>query len=277
VGTPKRDRQKSNRQYRLEELAKQARRKRTKRLTLRLGIGIPLAVLLLIGLVYLTRNNKSSTAATTASLDTTPLESTLPPTTIPGLAVTGDTPCPPVEGSTERTASFEKAPPMCIDPAKTYTAVVTTTNGAYTIALDAAGAPQTVNNFVVLARYHFYDAVPCHRILAGFMAQCGDPSGTGGGGPGYTIPDELPTGENPYAKGTVAMANGGPDTGGSQFFTVTGDGGAGLPLDYTVFGHVTDGLDTTLAALDAEADPAATNGTPTKDPVSITSVTITES
>jgi cyclophilin family peptidyl-prolyl cis-trans isomerase len=277
VGTPKRDRQKSNRQYRLEELAKQARRKRSKRLALRLGIGIPLAVLFLIGLVYVTRSDNSSTAATTTVVTTAPA-STVPPTTIPGVAITGDTPCPPAEGPAERAASFEKAPPMCIDPAKTYTAVVTTSKGAYTIALDAAAAPQTVNNFVVLARYHFFDGVPCHRIIAGFMVQCGDPSGVGSGGPGYTIPDELPTGTSAYPKGTVAMANtGAANTGGSQFFTVTGDGASSLPSTYSVFGHVTDGLDTTLPALDALADPAADNGIPPKEPVTITSVTITES
>ena len=81
---------------------------------------------------------------------------------------------------------------MCIDPAKTYTATVETNKGTFTITLDPKAAPQTVNNFVALARYHYYDDTPCHRIITGFVVQCGDPTGKGTGGPGYEIPDELP-------------------------------------------------------------------------------------
>jgi len=272
VGTAKRDRQKINRQQRLEELARDARRRRTKRIALRFGIGIPLAVLLLIGLVYLTRNNNESSATPSTSAAAT--TSTVPEAS----TTTGPpAPCPAADGSSAKTTTFAGPQQMCIDVAKTYTAVVDTNLGSYTIALDAEAAPQTVNNFVVLARYHFYDGVSCHRIIPGFMAQCGDPTGTGTGGPGYEFPDELPTGEHPYAKGTVAMANSGPNTNGSQFFTVTGDAPA-LPPSYSVFGHVTDGLDTTLAALDAAGNPdSQANGVPPKTPVTISTVTITES
>jgi peptidylprolyl isomerase/peptidyl-prolyl cis-trans isomerase B (cyclophilin B) len=132
-----------------------------------------------------------------------------------------------------------------------------------------------VNNFVTLARYHYFDGVSCHRIIPGFMAQCGDPTGTGSGGPGYDFPDELPDGSDAYTAGTLAMANAGPNTNGSQFFIITGDA-TFLPPSYSVFGTVTDGMDDTLPALDAAGNPAD-NGVPPLEPVTIESVTITES
>ncbi|MCH7790019.1 MAG: peptidylprolyl isomerase [Acidobacteria bacterium] len=164
---------------------------------------------------------------------------------------------------------------MCIDPAGTYTATVSTTKGDFTIELDAETAPETVNNFVVLAAYQYYDDVAFHRIIPEFMVQggdaVGDPPGTGG--PGYTFDDELPT--EPldngmfYEIGSVAMANSGPNTNGSQFFVVTGPNGEALPSSYSRFGKVTDGLDT-VRALEAVGDP---DGTPTED-VRIQSITI---
>jgi cyclophilin family peptidyl-prolyl cis-trans isomerase len=180
--------------------------------------------------------------------------------------------CPPVEGSSERVTRFSAPPPMCIDPAKTYAAKVVTDVGEFTIALDAAKAPTTVNNFVVLSRYHFYDGVGFHRVIKGFMAQGGDPQGTGSGGPGYEFKDELPE-PGQYAVGSVAMANAGPNTNGSQFFIVTGDDGVALRPDYSLFGQVSEGMDTVRAI---EADGTTGEGTPSKIHT-ITSVTITES
>jgi cyclophilin family peptidyl-prolyl cis-trans isomerase len=142
--------------------------------------------------------------------------------------LTGATPCPAADGSSPRTVAFAQAPPSCIDKTKTYTATVTTNKGAYTIALDAAAAPLTVNNFVVLARYHYFDSTICHRAIPQFAVQCGDPSGTGSGGPGYTFADELPAAGS-YKVGSIAMANSGPDTNGSQFFIITGANGARWP------------------------------------------------
>jgi cyclophilin family peptidyl-prolyl cis-trans isomerase len=264
VGTAKRDRQKINRQQRLQELARDARRKRSKRLAMQFGIGIPVAVVAVIVLVLLTRNGNDNTSASPTTTEAAPTTTGAP------------APCPAADGSSPKTTTFAGPQQMCIDPAKTYSAEVVTNLGAYTIALDTQTAPNTVNNFVVLARYHFFDGISCHRIIPGFMAQCGDPTGTGNGGPGYEFADELPTGENPYAKGTVAMANSGPNTNGSQFFTVTGDASS-LPPNYSVFGHVTSGLDDTLPALDAAGNPdPSANGVPPKSPVTITSVTITE-
>jgi cyclophilin family peptidyl-prolyl cis-trans isomerase len=211
---------------------------------------------------------------TTTAAEGAPVEIVLPGA---GASISGETPCPEADGSSERTTAFEQAPPTCIEDGVTYTAKLVTTEGDIVIELDHEAAPVTVNNFVVLARYHFYDNVPFHRIIPGFMNQAGDPVGPtpGTGGPGYTIPDELPSGDNPYPAGTLAMANtGSADTGGSQWFIVVGDGGQQLTPTYTVFGHVTAGQD--IVDEINEHGLAAENGKPTKV-IAITSVTITES
>jgi peptidyl-prolyl cis-trans isomerase B (cyclophilin B) len=122
------------------------------------------------------------------------------------------------------TTTLAAAPEMTIDPAKQYTAVMSTSCGDVTIALDAATAPQTVNSFVTLARGGFYDNTQFHRIVPDFVDQGGDPTGTGTGGPGYDLPDEPPT--DGYEAGSVAMANAGSGTTGSQFFLVVSDSGA---------------------------------------------------
>lgn len=185
-------------------------------------------------------------------------------------AITGATECPPEGGASERVTSFEQAPPMCIDEEKTYTATLATDVGEVEIALDAQAAPKTVNNFVVLARYGFYDGLTFHRVIQDFMAQGGDPSGDGSGGPGYTIADELPeAGE--YEVGSVAMANRGPDTNGSQFFIVTGEAGVQLPPSYSLFGTVTSGQD---AVATIEADGSADGAPATVH--TIESVTISQ-
>ncbi|MEY2417069.1 MAG: peptidyl-prolyl cis-trans isomerase [Ilumatobacteraceae bacterium] len=291
MGTPKRERQKANRQQRLEELARQARTQKRKRSGMYVLL-IPLAALALYGIVKLVTRSDNSTAAVTSDSVDPFASTTLPgttidpnaptttltplPSTIAGATVTGDTTCPAVDGSSPRTISFAKAPPNCIDATKTYTAVVTTNKGAYTIALDASAAPLTVNNFVVLARYHYFDNTICHRAIPAFAVQCGDPTGTGGGGPGYSFADELPAAGS-YKVGSIAMANSGPDTDGSQFFIITGASGVALPANYTLFGQVTDGLDTTVKALDALGNPdQAANGVPPLEQIIIQSVTITE-
>lgn len=182
------------------------------------------------------------------------------------------TPCPPVDGSAERQTEFGAAPEMCIDPTKSYTAVLDTTLGSITIALDAAAAPKTVNNFVVLARYRYYEGIIFHRIIPGFMCQGGDPTGTGRGGPGYRFDDELPA-SGAYQIGSVAMANAGPNTNGSQFFLVSGASGVGLPPSYSLFGQITEGLDVLETMQNVPTQPG---DRPVEDVV-INSVTITES
>ena len=128
------------------------------------------------------------------------------------------------------TQKYSAAPPMTIDASKTYTATVVTDDGTFDITLDPKTAPKTVNNFVFLADKGYYHCVIFHRVIPGFMDQTGDPTGTGTGGPGYTIPDENPPkAANPaqqYPLGSVAMANtGSANTGGSQFFIVAGAAG----------------------------------------------------
>lgn len=182
------------------------------------------------------------------------------------------TECPQPDGSSPRRTSFDGPPPMCIDPAKRYTATMDTSMGQLVIALDAASAPRTVNNFVVLARYHYYDGLTFHRIIKGFVCQGGCPEGTGRGGPGYRFADELPA-PGRYEVGSLAMANAGPDTNGSQFFIVSGPSGAGLPPQYSLFGTVVKGLD---VVEEMQSVPTGRGDAP-KQPVVINSVTITES
>ena len=165
---------------------------------------------------------------------------------------------------------FEAEPPMGIDPSKRYTADMDTSKGKMTIALDAAAAPRTVNSFVFLARNGYYDGIVFHRIIPGFMAQGGDPTGTGRGGPGYQFADELPP-PGRYEIGSVAMANAGPNTNGSQFFIVSGPDGVRLPPSYSLFGKVVSGLET-VQALDA----VGTGSGKPSEQVTINSVTITE-
>jgi len=178
---------------------------------------------------------------------------------------------PAADGSSAKRQQFEGAPPMVIDPAKRYTAEIDTSIGSMTVALDAAAAPSTVNNFVFLARYHYYDGVIFHRIIRGFMCQGGDPTGTGRGGPGYKFADELPK-PGRYEIGSLAMANAGPNTNGSQFFIVSGPSGVGLPPQYSLFGKVAKGLDVVAAMEGVDTD----RGDRPKKDVVINSVTITE-
>ena len=160
---------------------------------------------------------------------------------------------------------------MGIDPSKRYTAKMQTSKGEMTIALDAGAAPRAVNSFVFLARNAYYDGIIFHRIIPGFMAQGGDPTGTGRGGPGYQFIDELPA-PGRYEIGSVAMANAGPNTNGSQFFIISGQDGVRLPPSYSLFGKVVSGSET-ITALDAVG---TRSGSPSER-VTIDSVTITES
>ncbi|MEZ5215739.1 MAG: peptidylprolyl isomerase [Ilumatobacteraceae bacterium] len=151
-------------------------------------------------------------------------------------------PFPALDGSAPKTQQFNDVPEMGIDPSKRYTATMDTTLGTLVIALDPIKAPKTVNNFVFLALNHYYDGVIFHRIINGFMCQGGDPTGTGRGGPGSKFDDELPK-PGQYEIGSVAMANAGPNTNGSQFFIVSGGSGVGLPPLYSLFGKVVKGLE----------------------------------
>jgi cyclophilin family peptidyl-prolyl cis-trans isomerase len=157
---------------------------------------------------------------------------------------------------------------MAVDPQRKYRATIETSAGTMNAELYATEAPKTVNNFVFLAREGFYDGVIFHRVIRGFMIQGGDPTGTGTGGPGYRFADEPVS--RKYLRGTLAMANAGPNTNGSQFFVMHAD--YGLPPNYTIFGKLTDGED----VLDSIADaPTGSNDRP-KEPVRIERIEITE-
>lgn len=137
---------------------------------------------------------------------------------------------------------WSSQPDLVIDAANTYRATIRTSHGDITVELLADRSPSTVNNFVFLAREGFYDGVIFHRVIQGFMIQGGDPTGTGSGGPGYRFRDELDAArELGYGPGTLAMANAGPNTNGSQFFLMHRDNP--LPPAYSVFGRTVEGLE----------------------------------
>jgi cyclophilin family peptidyl-prolyl cis-trans isomerase len=160
---------------------------------------------------------------------------------------------------------------MVIDTGKRYTATMVTSHGTLVIALDPLAAPKTVNSFVFLARYHYYDGVIFHRIIPGFVLQGGDPTGTGTGGPGYKFEDELPA-PGRYQVGSLAMANAGPHTNGSQFFIISGPDGVRLPPQYALFGAVVSGGDVVT-----KIDALGTRSGKPAEKVVIESVTIAES
>jgi cyclophilin family peptidyl-prolyl cis-trans isomerase len=142
------------------------------------------------------------------------------------------------------TGKYSAPPPMTINTAHHYLVTLQTNKGTITLSLDPKLAPITVNNFVFLARDHFYDGLKFHRVVPDFVIQGGDPQGTGGGGPGYNFADEPVMGE--YTAGAVAMANSGPNTNGSQFFICTADDRTKLAKSYNLFGYVTNGMDVVL-------------------------------
>ncbi|MDA3014249.1 MAG: peptidylprolyl isomerase [Actinomycetota bacterium] len=262
MGTAKRERKKANRAAKIEREIRRDRVSAVKRKGLRWGglIGGGIALVVVIAAIGGAFSSDDTPAADDAAVTTTTE------------AITTD--CPPADGSAEKQQTFDGPPADCLTPGATYTAEIVTNKGTVVVELDAEKAPLTVNNFVTLARYHYFDDTECHRIIPGFMAQCGDPTASGSGGPGYRFADELPeAGE--YQIGSVAMANRGPDTNGSQFFIITGQQGVNLPPNYTLFGQVIEGLDDTLPALDAAGNPES-NGVPPLEQVTIESVTITE-
>lgn len=164
-------------------------------------------------------------------------------------------------------------PAMQIDANKSYTAVLQTTEGDISITLNAKETPNTVNNFVYLAKKSFYDKTIFHRVIKGFMIQGGDPAGNGTGGPGYTFEDEKSSGE--YKRGVIAMANRGTNTNGSQFFIMHAD--YPLQKNYVIFGSVTKGMDVVDKIAEAPVSVSAT-GEESKpvNPVMVKKVTISE-
>jgi cyclophilin family peptidyl-prolyl cis-trans isomerase len=269
VGTDKRERQRANKAVKQQ----QAARAETRQKGTRLGLIIVGAIVGVVGIAFI--------ANAFVGGDDDASGTTLPGVTDDAGTAAGDGEvfeptgefvpegCPSPDGTAAKQESFESAPPMCLDPEKEYSALVTTNKGELEIQLDQSKAPLTVNSFVFLARNQYFDDTTCHRIIPGFVVQCGDPTGTGTGDPGYKFADELPA-AGEYRIGSIAMANSGPDTNGSQFFIITGDNGAALPPSYTLFGAVTTGFDDTVVEMEAAG---TASGTPS-EPVEIQSVVI---
>ena len=181
-----------------------------------------------------------------------------------------------VKGDETMARQYTSQPAMRVDPARSYTGAIQTNKGTFEVEFFPEDAPITVNNFVCLAEDGYFDNTPFHRIVKGFVIQGGDPTGTGSGGPGYKFADE-PIARD-YERGTLAMANAGPDTNGSQFFVVLEDLRGKLPKNYTIFGRVTEGMEVVdaIANTPTRTGRSGENSTPT-EPVTLEKVTISES
>ena len=284
MGTDKRERKKVNRNLAREGRQKAQRNAVIKQRVIRFGIGIPLAILALwaVSKFFITTDSTSSSDTTVASSDTTVAASdttiaSLTPTlsTTPGEQIEGDTKCPATDGTAVRTTNFTKAPPMCIDAKKSYTATFDTSEGTIVIALDTTKTPKTVNNFVTLSRYKYYDGSFIFRTdLSIDIIQGGGESNTDD--PGYTIEDE--GNGYKYTEGDIVMARtGAPNSAGGQFFIVTGPNASALDSQgtYVVFGKISKGLDVAKAIIGLNAGSGQLGGAPSRA-VKIASVTIAE-
>ena len=228
------------------------RAKRSKQAALGVGGVIAAVLLILVGIGILSRNSQRASEATPSPSVSAPGGSSSPTKT--GTVTPQGSPADTVACGADVPAAaakpkpqFDRAPTPdeVLKKDTTYTAVIETSCGTIKVELDDKAAPQTVASFVFLAEQGYFDGQFVTRVVDSIdVVQAGDPTGTGGGGPGYAIPDELGAKVH-YAPGTIAMANSGPNTGGSQFFLISGPEGANLDGNpsYTIFGHVTEGLD----------------------------------
>jgi cyclophilin family peptidyl-prolyl cis-trans isomerase len=283
MGTEKRDRQKANRAAKIEAekaAAAKARRNQTIRNLIIAGVLI-VAVMLIFSLTGCSSGSSDDAAKTTTTKASASTTAPAPK------AAYGSGACAPAAGVDKPVLTFDDAPKKCIDPAKTYTATIETSEGTVVVELDTDKTPITTNNFVNLARSGYFDNTKLFRTEAQTgIIQGGSPhtQDNSDAGPGYSIPDEgLPFTSADYKPGVIAMANAGPGTAGSQFFFVSQAAGSylGDPAAigdsagaYAVFGQTTEGLDVLQAISDLESSPGS--GVPSK-PVTIKSVTITES
>jgi peptidyl-prolyl cis-trans isomerase B (cyclophilin B) len=281
MATSKRERQKAARREKLERMQRHAQRRKN----VRRGVIVGVVALLVIGIgAALFSGGKSpSTTTTTTAGATATTTTTIPGQTAADLAAETASNakavaygCPASTSTRVNTLSWKTAPPMTIDTSKTYDADFDTTAGNFVVQLDAATAPITVNNFVFLARHNYYKCVIFHRAIPGFMIQGGDPTGTGTGGPGYTIADEYPKAGTPtYPLYSIAMANtGAAHTGGSQFFIVTGASGETLSPQYSLFGKVISGANVVKKIQNSGNSSSTSNGTPPLVTYRILNITI---
>ena len=250
----KRQRQRAGREAR--RAAARAAQRRAQRRRQIIAVVALIAVIFGIGLVLNLGGDDEETDVAAGDATTTTFKTS------------GSVPCPPEDpaAEVERRTSFPEAPQYCLDKGEDYKATVETDVGSFELDLLEKKAPATVNNFVWLARYKAYNDVPFHRVIPDFVVQGGDvEKGDGTGGPGYQFADELPK-PSDYAEGSVAMANSGPGTNGSQFFVVTSEKGAetlvqavGGKANYSLFAKVTSGMDV-VKKIEADGSPG---GTPT--------------
>jgi cyclophilin family peptidyl-prolyl cis-trans isomerase len=277
--------QRANR-HRMEQLRRQQlQRRRRQRFFLGGGTAavVIIAVAVLAAVLSSGSKPKAVTTTTTLAATTTSTAGTTPttaaPVSVPLIAAPAKVGCPKLNGSSPHYTHFAAAPPMCINPAKNYTAKIVTDIGTITATLTAAQDPKSVNNFVFLAGYHFFNGTAFHRVCTGFVDQGGDPTGTGTGGPGYQFDGGAPASSKVYTDGALAMANSGSTTtDGSQFFIVVGNSGpTSLTANYSYFGNVTGGLGVVNAINKDGTSASATNDAcPPKVVHKILSVTITE-
>ena len=233
------------------------------------GLGIPAIIAVLFGISNFVVNDSNEPIELVAS--------TVPETvaTLPGATITGETPCPKTDGSEKRTTVFAKAPTMCIDAAKAYTATFDTSEGTVVVALDTKNTPNTVNNFITLSRYKYYDTSYIFRTDVSLDIIQGG-GATNSDSPGYNIKDEG-TGFA-YKTGDLVMArSSAADSGGGQFFFVTGPKASVLDSQgtYVTFGQITKGLEVVQAIQALNAGEGDLGGAPSR-PVKINSVIITE-
>lgn len=283
MATSKRERQKAARRERLERIQRYERRRKN----IRRGVIVAIIAALVVGTgAFLFAGSKTPATTTTTSTTTT-----TPPTTTTTLSKADQSAlaasnakavafgCPASTATRVNTLTWKSAPAVTINKSATYDATFDTTAGTFVVQLDAATAPITTNNFVFLAEHDFYKCVIFQRVIPGFAIQGGDPTGTGTGGPGYTIADEYPKAGNPtYPLYSVAMANtGAPHSGGSQFFIVTGKNGESLPASYSLFGKVISGVNVVKTIQNAGNPSQAANGVPPLVTYRILNITIKES
>lgn len=257
-----------------------------RRKSIRRAVIVVVVAILVVGtgaLLFAGGSKTTPTLATTTTASATGSTTTIPSATDSAaqdkanvMAVAHG--CPKLTSATVNTLTWSKAPAMTIDKSLTYYAHFVTTAGNFVVKLDTATAPITTNNFVFLAEHKFYNCVIFHRVIPGFMIQGGDPTGTGSGGPGYTIADEYPKAGKPtYPLYSIAMANtGSPHTGGSQFFVVTGSEGETLSNTYSLFGQVISGTSAVMK-ISGEGNPASSSGVPPLVTNRMLSVTISNS
>jgi len=263
-----------------------ARAKGRQRMQVGLIVFAVVAVIAAVAIIAAVSGTKNKTTATPGAGASPSVAASGDPSTAPSSAPSASTSasgpapvalhCTTPPAKPAKPQSYSAEPPMTIDAKATYVATITTNCGVIKATLYADKAPHTVNSFAFLASKGFFTDVPCHRLVTSgiFVLQCGDPTGTGTGGPGYTFKDENLTGAT-YGPGVLAMANSGPNTNGSQFFINYKQ--SQLDAAYTPFGKVTQGLDIVQAigAKGAKADDGTGSGpTPPNQPVSILSFTI---